>query len=51
MTAILAPMGYVVSGLLYSAGLHGGLDPKEFRRRCDGKGATLLVLKDENGCV
>ena len=44
-------MDYQIGPVLYSAALHEGLDPKEFHRRCDGKGATLLVIQDENGCV
>ena len=40
-----------IDRVLYSAALHGGLDPPEFHRRCDDAGPTLLVMKDENGCV
>ena len=51
MNEILAPMDYQIGPVLYSAALHGGLDAKEFHRRCDGKGATLLVIETDNGCV
>ena len=51
MIEILAPMDYQIGPVLYSAALHGGLDAKEFHRRCDGKGATLLVIETDNGCV
>ena len=51
MSEILAPMDYQIGPVLYSAALHGSLDRKEFRRRCDGKGATLLVIETDNGCV
>ena len=44
-------MDYQIGPVLYSAALHGGLDAKEFHRRCDGKGATLLVIETDNGYV
>ena len=30
--------------LLYSAKHHGGLSLEEFRKRCDGMGATLTII-------
>ena len=37
-------MVWKISRLLYSAKHHGGLNLVEFRKRCDGMGATLTII-------